>query len=156
MKETARDLLNMTVGYGERGKLNALPDANTENLTVEEAVIVKQIQMAMKGSTEAATFLQCVASEDNVEAAEGTAISDAATRGDTLAMLKALREKLSAIIDRTNHPREIASVTRQLMEVNDRIEQMEKARERKEGENPLNIIRFNRSEKQQARKVVGA
>lgn len=153
MKETARDLLNMPVRKGDRGELNTLADAQSENMTVEEAVIVKQIQQAIKGSTDAAMFLQCVASEDNVEADDSTAISEAARNGDTLAMLKALREKLSAIIDRTNHPREIASVTRQLMEVNDRIEKIEKAKERKEGDNPLNVIRFNRSEKQ-ARKVV--
>lgn len=155
MKETARELLNLPVRRGEKGELNALTDAQSENMTAEEAVIVKQIQQAIKGSTEAAMFLQCAASEDNAEADDSTAIAEAAQKGDTLEMLKALRDKLSKIIDRTTSPREIASVTRQLMEVNDRIERIEKAKERREGENPLNIIRFNRAEKQ-ARKVAGS
>ena len=155
MKDTAREMLNLPVRDGETSVLHTLADANGANLTAEQAMMLKQIQLAIKGSTDAATFLLSVASDESVETDDNTAIAEAAKKGDTLGMLKALRDKLSAIVDRSTSPREIASVTRQLMEVNDRIEKIEKAKERKEGENPLNVIRFNRAEKH-AKRAAGA
>lgn len=146
MREKAKELFNLPLKEGEIDNLETLGDVNSANMTVESAVLLKQMQAAMKGNTEAALFLKEVIGEE-VEECEDTAISDAAHDGDTLRMLEALRDKLTTLIDRSTSAREVASITRQLLEVNDRIEKIEKNKKNKEGENPLNIILLNSSKK---------
>lgn len=146
MKKTARELFGMPCRNGELDDIRTLQGVNGANVTVEQAVLLKQMQAAMQGNTDAAMFLQAVIGEEGDES-DDTAISDAAREGDTLKMLEAMRDKLSTLVDRSTSPREVASITRQLLEVNDRIEKINKNRQNKEGENPLNVIKFNRAEK---------
>ena len=146
MKKTARELFEMPCKSGDLDDISTLQDVTGANVTVEQAVLLKQMQAAMKGNTEAAMFLQAVIGDEEDES-DDTAISDAAREGNTLKMLEAMRDKLSTLIDRSTSPREVASISRQLLEVNDRIEKINKNRQNKEGENPLNVIRFNRAEK---------
>lgn len=146
MREKAKELLNLPVKQGELDNLETLGDVGGANVTVESAVLLKQIQQAMNGNPDAALFLKEVIGEETEES-EDTAISEAAREGDTLCMLKAMREKLSTLIDRSTNPREVSSVTRQLLEVNDRIEEIEKNKRNKQGENPLNIIMLNSAKK---------
>lgn len=146
MKKTARELFEMPCKSGDLDDISTLQDVTGANVTVEQAVLLKQMQAAMKGNTEAAMFLQAVIGEED-DVSDDTAISDAAREGNTLKMLEAMRDKLSTLIDRSTSPREVASISRQLLEVNDRIEKIKKNRQNREGENPLNVIRFNRAEK---------
>lgn len=146
MKKTARELFEMPCKSGDLDDISTLQDVTGANVTVEQAVLLKQMQAAMKGNTEAAMFLQAVIGEED-DVSDDTAISDAAREGNTLKMLEAMRDKLSTLIDRSTSPREVASISRQLLEVNDRIEKIKKNKQNREGENPLNVIRFNRAEK---------
>lgn len=153
MKKTARELFEMPCKSGELDDIATLQDVTGANVTVEQAVLLKQMQAAMKGDTDAAMFLQAVIGEED-DVCDDTAISDAAKEGNTLKMLEAMRDKLSTLIDRSTSPREVASISRQLLEVNDRIEKINRNRQNKEGENPLNVIKFNRAEKR--KRVAGA
>ncbi len=146
MKEKVRELLNLPVQDGELDELETLSDASGANITVESAVLLKQIQYAMKGNPDSAMFLKEVLGEEEEES-EDTAISEAAREGNTLKMLKAMRDKLAALSDRSLNAREVASVNRQLLEVNDRIEEIEKNQRNKQGENPLNVILLNSARK---------
>lgn len=148
MREKAKELFSLPLKRGELDYLETLGDVNSANITVESAVLLKQMQAAMNGNTEAALFLKEVIGEEVEESAD-TAISEAARAGDTLQMLEAMRDKLSTLVDRSTNPREVASITRQLLEVNDRIEEIEKNRSNKQGENPLNVILFNSAKKRQ-------
>lgn len=146
MREKAKELLNLPVKSGDLDDLETLRDVEGANVTVESAVLLKQIQQAMHGNPDAALFLKEVIGEETEES-EDTAISEAAQEGDTLKMLKAMRDKLSTLIDRSTNPREVSSITRQLLEVNDRIEEIEKNQRNKQGENPLNVILLNSARK---------
>lgn len=153
MKKTARELFEMPCKSGELDDILTLQDVNGANVTVEQAVLLKQMQAAMQGNTDAAMFLQAVIGEEDDES-DDTAISDAAREGNTLKMLESMRDKLATLIDRSTSPREVASISRQLLEVNDRIEKINKNKQNREGENPLNVIKFNRAEKH--KRVAGA
>lgn len=155
MKETAKKLLDLPMKSGELDDLLTVQDANGANLTLEQALMLKQIQAAAKGNTEAALFVQQVIGEE-IEESDDTAIQDAASDGDTYKMLCAMRDKLATLADKTTSPREFTSLTRQLTEITDRIEQIEKNKRNKEGENPLNVIMFNRAQKQAAKRVARA
>lgn len=146
MREKAKELLNLPVKSGDLDDLETLRDVEGANVTVESAVLLKQIQQAMHGNPDAALFLKEVIGEETEES-EDTAISEAAQEGDTLKMLKAMRDKLSTLIDRSTNPREVSSITRQLLEVNDRIEEIERNQRNKKGENPLNVILLNSARK---------
>lgn len=146
MREKAKELLNLPVKSGDLDDLETLRDVEGANVTVESAVLLKQIQQAMHGNPDAALFLKEVIGEETEES-EDTAISEAAQEGDTLKMLKAMRDKLSTLIDRSTNPREVSSITRQLLEVNDRIEEIERNQRNKQGENPLNVILLNSARK---------
>lgn len=148
MRETAKKLFEMPMKEGQLDPIETMQDVNGANITVEQAVLLRQMQAAMKGDTEAAAFLQAVIGEES-DQSEDTAISDAAKAGDTFAMLEAMRDKLSRLVDMTTNPREATALTRQLIEVNDRIDNMKKDRENKEGENPLNVILLNRQKRAQ-------
>lgn len=150
MKETAKKLLDLPMKSGELDNLLTVQDANGANLTLEQAMILKQIQAAAKGNTEAAVFVQQVIGEE-LDESDDTYIQDAASDGDTYKMLCAMRDKLAVLADKTTSPREFTSLTRQLTEITDRIEQMKKNKQNKEGENPLNVILFSRAEKQAKR-----
>ena len=152
MREKAKELFEMPLRYGDLDNLESLEDVNGANMTVEQAVILKQMQSAMKGNTDAAMFLQAVIGEEEEESTE-TDITDAAAEGDTLKMLKATRSKIAAQLDRATSPREIPALTRQLLEVNDRIEKIEKNMRNKQGDNVLNLVR-NRSAQKRGAKVV--
>lgn len=152
MREKAKELFEMPLRYGDLDILESLEDVNGANMTVEQAVILKQMQSAMKGNTDAAMFLQAVIGEEEEESTE-TDITDAAAEGDTLKMLKATRSKIAAQLDRATSPREIPALTRQLLEVNDRIEKIEKNMRNKQGDNVLNLVR-NRSAQKRGSKVV--
>lgn len=152
MREKAKELFEMPLRYGDLDNLESLEDVNGANMTVEQAVILKQMQSAMKGNTDAAMFLQAVIGEEEEESTE-TDITDAAAEGDTLKMLKATRSKIAAQLDRATSPREIPALTRQLLEVNDRIEKIEKNMRNKQGDNVLNLVR-NRSAQKRGGKVV--
>lgn len=152
MREKAKELFEMPLRYGDLDNLESLEDVNGANMTVEQAVILKQMQSAMKGNTDAAMFLQAVIGEEEEESTE-TDITDAAAEGDTLKMLKATRSKIAAQLDRATSPREIPALTRQLLEVNDRIEKIEKNMRNKQGDNVLNLVR-NRSAQKRGSKVV--
>lgn len=152
MREKAKELFEMPLRYGDLDILESLEDVNGANMTVEQAVILKQMQSAMKGNTDAAMFLQAVIGEEEEESTE-TDITDAAAEGDTLKMLKATRSKIAAQLDRATSPREIPALTRQLLEVNDRIEKIEKNMKNKQGDNVLNLVR-NRSAQKRGAKVV--
>ena len=152
MREKAKELFEMPLRYGDLDILESLEDVNGANMTVEQAVILKQMQSAMKGNTDAAMFLQAVIGEEEEESTE-TDITDAAAEGDTLKMLKATRSKIAAQLDRATSPREIPALTRQLLEVNDRIEKIEKNVRNKQGDNVLNLVR-NRSAQKRGGKVV--
>lgn len=152
MREKAKELFEMPLRYGDLDILESLEDVNGANMTVEQAVILKQMQSAMKGNTDAAMFLQAVIGEEEEESTE-TDITDAAAEGDTLKMLKATRSKIAAQLDRATSPREIPALTRQLLEVNDRIEKIEKNMRNKQGDNVLNLVR-NRSAQKRGAKVV--
>lgn len=147
MKKDAIDLLNLPMMDGETSTLESMQDVSGANLTVSQAVMMKQIQLAMKGNTEAAMFVQSVLGEEQ-DQEEGTGIAEAAKNGDTLAMLKAMRDKIAKQLD-VAAPREASSLTRQLLEVNDRITKIEKDEKNKKGENPLNVIMFNSAKKRQ-------
>lgn len=136
----------MPVKSGDLDDLETLRDVEGANVTVESAVLLKQIQQAMHGNPDAALFLKEVIGEETEES-DDTAISEAAQEGDTLKMLKAMRDKLSTLIDRSTNPREVSSITRQLLEVNDRIEEIERNQRNKQGENPLNVILLNSARK---------
>lgn len=146
MREKAKELLNLPVKSGDLDDLETLRDVEGANVTVESAVLLKQIQQAMHGNPDAALFLKEVIGEETEES-DDTAISEAAQEGDTLKMLKAMRDKLSTLIDRSTNPREVSSITRQLLEVNDRIEEIERNQRNKQGENPLNVILLNSARK---------
>lgn len=146
MREKAKELFNLPVKQGDLDDLETLSDVNGANMTVESAVLLKQMQAAMKGDTEAALFLKEVIGEETEES-EDTAISEAAREGNTLRMLEAMRDKLSTLIDRSTNPREVSSITRQLLEVNDRIEEINRNQRNKQGENPLNVILLNSARK---------
>lgn len=152
MREKAKELFEMPLRYGDLDNLESLEDVNGANMTVEQAVILKQMQSAMKGNTDAAMFLQAVIGEEEEESTE-TDITDAAAEGDTLKMLKATRSKIATQLDRATSPREIPALTRQLLEVNDRIEKIEKNMRNKQGDNVLNLVR-NRSAQKRGAKVV--
>lgn len=152
MREKAKELFEMPLRYGDLDILESLEDVNGANMTVEQAVILKQMQSAMKGDTDAAMFLQAVIGEEEEESTE-TDITDAAAEGDTLKMLKATRSKIAAQLDRATSPREIPALTRQLLEVNDRIEKIEKNMRNKQGDNVLNLVR-SRSAQKRGGKVV--
>lgn len=152
MREKAKELFEMPLRYGDLDILESLEDVNGANMTVEQAVILKQMQSAMKGNTDAAMFLQAVIGEEEEESTE-TDITDAAAEGDTLKMLKATRSKIATQLDRATSPREIPALTRQLLEVNDRIEKIEKNMRNKQGDNVLNLVR-NRSAQKRGSKVV--
>lgn len=152
MREKAKELFEMPLRYGDLDILESLEDVNGANMTVEQAVILKQMQSAMKGNTDAAMFLQAVIGEEEEESTE-TDITDAAAEGDTLKMLKATRSKIAAQLDRATSPREIPALTRQLLEVNDRIEKIEKNMRNKQGDNVLNLVR-SRSAQKRGGKVV--
>ena len=154
MREKAKELFNLPITDGELDVLGSLTDAKGANVTVEQRILLSQMQAAMKGSTEAAMFLQNVIGEES-DISDDTAISEAAKAGDTLAMLKALRDKLSALADKSTNVREVASITRQLIDVNDRLDDIEKNQKNKQGENPLNIIMFSSAQKR-ARKAARA
>lgn len=146
MREKAKELLNLPVKSGDLDDLETLRDVEGANVTVESAVLLKQIQQAMHGNPDAALFLKEVIGEETEES-DDTAISEAAQESDTLKMLKAMRDKLSTLIDRSMNPREVSSITRQLLEVNDRIEEIERNQRNKQGENPLNVILLNSARK---------
>ena len=150
MRETAKRLFGMPMQEGELDPIETMQDVSGANITVEQAVLLRQMQAAMKGDTDAAAFLQAVIGEESEES-EDTAISEAAAKGDTYAMLVAMRDKLARIVDKTTNPREATSLTRQLVEINDRIDKMKKEKSNREGENPLNVILFSRAEKQAKR-----
>lgn len=149
MKKTARELFEMPMKHGELSDISTLQDVSGANMTVEQAVILKQMQSAMNGNTEAAMFLQQVIGEESDDC-EDTAISDAAKSGDTLKMLEALRDKLSSLADKSTNLREVAAISRQLIDVNDRIDEIKKTQRNKQGENPLNVIRLNSVKKRKA------
>ena len=152
MREKAKELFEMPLRYGDLDNLESLEDVNGANMTVEQAVILKQMQSAMKGNTDAAMFLQAVIGEEEEESTE-TYITDAAEEGDTLKMLKATRSKIAAQLDRATSPREIPALTRQLLEVNDRIEKIEKNMRNKQGDNVLNLVRSRSAQKRGAKVV---
>lgn len=152
MREKAKELFEMPLRYGDLDNLESLEDVNGANMTVEQAVILKQMQSAMKGNTDAAMFLQAVIGEEEEESTE-TDITDAAAEGDTLKMLKATRSKIAAQLDRATSPREIPALTRQLLEVNDRIEKIEKNMRNKQGDNVLNLVRSRSAQKRGAKVV---
>lgn len=152
MREKAKELFGMPLRDGDLDLLQSLEDVNGANMTVEQAVLLKQMQAAMKGNTDAAMFLQAVIGEEEEESTD-TVITDAAAEGDTLKMLKATRSKIAAQLDRATSPREIPALTRQLLEVNDRIEKIEKDARNKKGDNVLNLVR-NRSANKRGGKVV--
>lgn len=147
MKKTANDLLSLPMKDGEKSVLNSMQDVNGSNLTAEQVIMIKQIQKAVGGETEAAVFLKDVVTSFEDETDESTAVTDALDAGDTLAMKKAMLRKLTAAFDRATNPRELTDLTRRISEVTDEIDQIEKARERKEGKSALNIIMFNREQK---------
>lgn len=148
MRETAKKLFEMPMKEGHLDPIETMQDVNGANITVEQAVLLRQMQAAMKGDTDAAAFLQAVIGEES-DQSEDTAISEAAAAGDTYAMLTAMRDKLARLVDRTTNPREATALTRQLVEINDRIDKMNRDRENKEGENPLNVILLNRQKRAQ-------
>ena len=150
MREMAKRLFEMPLKGGDLDFVETLSDAKGANMTVEQAVLIKQMTSAMNGNTDAAAFLQAVIGEES-DQSQDTAISDAAKAGDTFAMLEAMRDKLSRLVDRTTNPREATALTRQLIEVNDRIDKMKKDRDNKEGENPLNVILLKREQKRSKR-----
>lgn len=147
MKKTANDLLNLPMKNGDIGTLNSMQDVNGSNLTAEQVIMIKQIQKAVGGETEAAFFLKDVVTSFEEEPDESTAVTDAFDSGDTLTMKKAMLRKLTAAFDKATNPRELTDLTRRISEVTYEIEQIEKARERKEGKNALNLIMFNREQK---------
>lgn len=147
MKKTANDLLSLPMKNGEIGKLESMQDVNGSNLTAEQVILFKQIQKAVGGETEAAFFLKDVVTSFEEEPDGSTAVTDAFDSGDTLAMKKAMLRKLTAAFDKATNPRELTDLTRRISEVSYEIEQIEKARERKEGKSALNIIMLNREQK---------
>lgn len=147
MKKAARDMLKMPVRHGETAEITSLQDVNGANPTVEQAMTAMQIKQSLEGNTEAyLAVLAAVGDEDGDMSAEGQAIMDAAKSGDTLAMYKAMRDNLARSIAHTSSDR-VASLYQTMMNINDRIEEMEAAQRNKKGENPLNVIKFNREQK---------
>jgi hypothetical protein len=146
MKKTAKDLLNLPMKEGGLSQLSTMKDLNGANMTLEQAMLVKQMQAAVQGDTDAAAFIKTVIGEDD-EDSESTEIADAATNGDTLTMLKAIRNKLAAIADKSTDARVVTSVARQLRDVNAEIEQIERENSRKKGDNPLNVVLLSSARK---------
>lgn len=154
MRKTAEEILNLPMKEGELSNPVTVQEAVKSNMTLGQSIVLKQAQSALQGSTDAAMFLQAVSGEEE-EVSDSTAISDAAKAGDTMGMLVALRDKLTEIIDRSTNAREITATTRQLVEINDRIEEMKKDRANKAGENPLNVIKLRSAEKR-TKRIAGA
>lgn len=150
MKDTAKRLLDLPMHDGELSELTTFDDASGANMTLEQVMLLKQIQAAVRGNTDAAAFVQAVIGEECEESDE-TDIQEAAASGDTYRMLCAMRDKLAVLADKTTSPREFTSLTRQLTEVNDRIETIRKNERNRRGENPLNVIKLNSAQKRSKR-----
>lgn len=147
MKQAAKEIMNLPMKQGETTPLESMQDVSGSNVTLEEAIIIKQAQQALTGSTDAAAFLQAaIGEEEEQESDEGRAIIEAAAKGDSLSMYKAMRADLVKRIACTSSDR-VASLYQTLIGINDRIESMEQAEKNKKGENPLNVILFNSAKK---------
>lgn len=153
MKKTAREMLKMPVRNGETDEITSLQDMSGANPTVEQAMTAMQIRQSLDGDTEAfLAVLAAVGDEDGEESEEGRAIMEAAASGDTLAMYKAMRNNIARCIARTSSDR-VASLYNTMLSINDRIEALEAEQRNKRGENPLNVIMFNREQKRKAANV---
>lgn len=153
MKKTAREMLKMPVRNGETDEITSLQDMSGANPTVEQAMTAMQIRQSLDGDTEAfLAVLAAVGDEDGEESEEGRAIMEAAASGDTLAMYKAMRNNIARCIAHTSSDR-VASLYNTMLSINDRIEALEAEQRNKRGENPLNVIMFNREQKRKAANV---
>ena len=153
MKKTAREMLKMPVRNGDTDEITSLQDMSGANPTVEQAMTAMQIRQSLEGDTDAfLAVLAAVGDEDGEESEEGRAIMDAAAHGDTLSMYKAMRNNIARCIARTSSDR-VASLYQTMLSINDRIESLEAEQRNKRGENPLNLIMFNREQKRKAANV---
>lgn len=76
-------------------------------------------------------------------------IEKIAQKGDDLETLKTLRQKIAKTIDESQSGRDIASLSRQLQIVMDRISELEEERRVSEGETVLDIVRKRAQKKRE-------
>lgn len=58
MRETLQELMKLTVHGGPADKLQNLAEVKGKNITAEQAILLAQIQRAMRGDTQAAVFVR--------------------------------------------------------------------------------------------------
>ena len=70
MQEIAKYILTMSIQSGEVHdieKIQSLADLSGKNVTVDEAIVIKQIEKALKGDINSATFVRDTAGQKPVE-----------------------------------------------------------------------------------------
>lgn len=73
MKETLETLLSMTLKEGASAdidKIQSIATLNGKNITVQEAIMLKQLQKAIKGDTKAAQFIRDTSGNKPIEGVE--------------------------------------------------------------------------------------
>lgn len=72
MQKRIQDMFDMTLQKGKEGQFNNLAEANGKNLSVMDAILLKQVQKALKGDTRAAEWLRDTAGMKPVDRQEVT------------------------------------------------------------------------------------
>lgn len=156
MKKAARDLITKPMSSGDVREITNFQEISSSNPTVEQLMTAMQVKSALQGDTDAyLAVLAAVGDEDGEESVEGRAIMEAAAQGDTLGMYKAMRDDMARRIAHTSSDR-VASLYQTLLNLNDRIEALELDQRNKRGENPLNVIMFNREQKRAGKRVANS
>lgn len=73
MRKRIQEIFDMTISDGKEGRFKNLSEANGKNLSVLDAVILKQVQKAIKGDTRALEFLRDTAGMKPTDKTEITA-----------------------------------------------------------------------------------
>lgn len=138
-------LLNITFKSGDPDDYESIEAINNgSNLTTKEAIVYQQIKKAMSGDTYAAQFV----SEYFDDSESGNAIVEAETTGEEREILIATRKKICAMLDKTQSAAAVAALTRQLMDVTEKITIIDKKeKELKRKDNPLNVVLLNSAKK---------
>lgn len=145
MREVTKAILALPVKEGETSNLEKLKDAETSNVTTEQAIILQQVSAALNGDTAAAKFIfDTLKQEDESCDKEMT---KATADGGQLETLIALRDKLAKTIDLSSSSRDIAALSRQLTDVLERIADLDKSSSDKPKETPLNVIKLSREKR---------
>lgn len=98
MRETLQILLDLSIRTGKKAnieKSKSIRDLSTENVSVQEAILMKQIEKALKGDLKALEFLRDTLGErptDNI---------NLTTNGTTEAIMEKLNERSNSFDEDT-------------------------------------------------------